>query len=55
MPLVRVRVLVDPVSNASASCQVPPTPLKVMSEARVMPFEVMVLVPEVAVKVIAPV
>lgn len=50
VPLVSVAVRVLPTIKSSASCQVPPTPLKVIGKSRVCPFVVMVFVPEVALK-----
>ena len=55
MPLVNVIVLVEPIVNASCKDQVPPTPLNVMGKSSVFVAVVMVLVPEVAAKVIVPV
>ena len=53
VPLVRVTVRVEPTTISSANCQVPPTPLKVIGKSSVLPLLVMVLVPEVAAKVVA--
>ena len=55
VPLFIVKVPVEPIVNASISCQVPPTPLNVMGKSSVFVAVVMVLVPEVAAKVIVPV
>lgn|SRR3989344_1116715 len=51
VPLVRVTARVAPTVRASASCHVPPTPLKVTAASIVFPLVVMVLVPEVAANV----
>jgi len=50
VPLVRVSVLVF-ISNPSASCTVPPTPLIVIGKSNTTLFEVNICVPEVAAKV----
>jgi len=52
VPLVNVTVLDEPTVRLSASCQVPPTPLKVNGKSRVTALVVIVLVPEMAPKVI---
>lgn len=52
VPLVKVVVReFGPTVSASASRHVPPTPLKVMGESSDFPFEVIMLVPDVAAKV----
>ena len=50
VPAVSVTVRVEPTVRASASCHVPPTPLKVTAESIVLPTVVMVLIPDVAAK-----
>ena len=54
VPLVMVKP--RPVANvkSSASCHVPPTPLKITGASMVLVFEVMMFVPDVAAKVIEP-
>ena len=51
VPLVRNKARVEPSVIASASCHVPPTPLNVTGKSIVLPLLVMVLVPDVEVKV----
>ena len=52
--VVSVAVIVDPTVIASASCHVPPAPLKVMGKSIVLPLLVIVFVPEVAKKSLRP-
>lgn len=54
VPLVCVRMRVVPISRASASCTVPPTPLNVKGSSTVIAFDVTTCVPEVAPKVKIP-
>ncbi len=51
MPLVRVTLLVEPVVKASCKEKVPPTPLNVTPAGKATPFDVIVFVPDVALKV----
>lgn len=51
VPAVKVVVLVEPMVQSSCSWKVPPAPLNVTGKSRVLPLAVMVLVPDVAVKV----
>lgn len=50
VPLVWVRVRLDPIVRASCSTQVPPTPLNVAGKVMVLPLEVIVLPVDVAAK-----
>lgn len=52
-PADKVNVRVDPSVKASWSCHAPPTPLNVTGKSSVLPLVVIVLPPDVAMKVVA--
>lgn len=53
--MVNVIVRVNPVTKSSPSCHAPPTPLKVMELSRAIPFDIMIEVPIMELKVRVPV
>lgn len=53
VPLVNANALVEPSVKASRSCHEPPTPLNVTGKSNILPLVVIVLPPDVALKVVA--